>query len=117
MPAACGHCGLPVPRRPVRGRVDGEDFAFCCVGCLIALQVTRARGESGAASAILARLGLAIFFAMNVMMLSAPAYVPRIYGGGAEAVDGPLFVGLRVMAAVMSLPVLLLLGGPVAASA
>jgi Cu2+-exporting ATPase len=72
----CAHCGLPLGRRPVAG--DGA--RFCCYGCLLAQQVTRARGESGAAAAIVIRLGLALFFAMNVMMLSLPAYAPYVYG-------------------------------------
>ena len=78
---------------------------------MLALQVTRARGETGAASAILVRLGLAVFFAMNVMMLSLPTYVPSIYGAGAG--DGPLFLVLRVLAAVLAAPVLVLLGWPI----
>jgi Cu2+-exporting ATPase len=99
----------------VRGTVAGETGDFCCYGCLLALQVTRARGEAGAAASTLVRLGLATFFAMNVMMLSMPAYAPYVYGG-AEA-DGPLFAVLRVLALVFAAPVLVLLGGPILVSA
>jgi heavy metal translocating P-type ATPase len=111
----CAHCGLPLGRRSVRGTVEGEQGSFCCYGCLLALQVTRARGEAGAAASILVRLGLAIFFTINVMMLSMPAYAPYVYGG-AQA-DGPLFLVLRVLALVFTAPVLVLLGGPILASA
>jgi heavy metal translocating P-type ATPase len=77
------------------------------------LQVTRARGDSGAATAILVRLGLAIFFAMNVMMVSLPTYAPYVYGADAAPTDGRLFVILRVLALCFATPVLLLLGWPI----
>jgi heavy metal translocating P-type ATPase len=111
----CAHCGLPAGRRPVRGTVGGEAGRFCCYGCLLAAQVTRARGEEGAAAAIVVRLGLALFFAMNVMMLTLPAYAPYVYPT-ADA-EGPLFAVLRVLALVLTAPVLVLLGGPILASA
>jgi Cu2+-exporting ATPase len=111
----CAHCGLPLGRRPVEGTVEGARVACCCFGCLLALQVTRARGEPGAAAAILVRLGLAVFFAMNVMMLSLPTYAPYVYG--AESGEGPLFAVLRVLAMLFTAPVLVLLGGPILAGA
>lgn len=114
--AECAHCGLPLGRRPVSGTVDGERARCCCYGCLLALQVTRARGDSGAAAAVLVRLGLAVFFAVNVMMVSTPTYVPYVYGTAAPA-DGSLFQVLRVLALVFAAPVLLLLGWPILASA
>jgi Cu2+-exporting ATPase len=70
--ALCAQCGLPLGRRPISATVAGAREQFCCYGCVLALQVTRARGERGAAAAILVRLGLGCFFAMNVMMLSLP---------------------------------------------
>jgi Cu+-exporting ATPase len=84
---------------------------------VLALQVTRARGESGAASAVLVRLGLAIFFAMNVMMLSLPTYAPHVYGAAGAPAEGTLFQVLRVLAMVFAAPVLLLLGWPILAGA
>src|SRR5512141_2976058 len=88
--AGCAHCGLPLGRHPVHAAVAGVREAFCCYGCVLALQVTRARGDEGAAAAIMVRLGLAVFFAVNVMMVSMPTYAPVVYGAGAA--DGPLFV-------------------------
>ncbi len=117
IPRECTHCGLPLGRRPVTGTVDGEHGRFCCYGCLLAQQVTRARGESGAASSVLIRLGLAIFCTMNVMMVSMPTYVPYVYGGDAASIDGPLFQVLRVLALVFAAPVIALLGWPIVASA
>jgi Cu2+-exporting ATPase len=97
--------------------VGGEDLRFCCYGCALALQITRARGEDGEAATILVRLGLAIFFAMNVMMMSLPAYAPHVYGSAAAPAEGPLFVVLRVLALAFALPVLLLLGVPIVRAA
>jgi Cu2+-exporting ATPase len=112
---ACAHCTLPLGRRPVRATVDGRAGRYCCYGCVLAHQVTRARGEAGAAASTLVRLGLAVFFAMNVMMVSMPSYAPYVYGDGAA--DGPQFVVLRVLALVLTAPVLALLGGPILVSA
>src|SRR5689334_16228591 len=100
----CAHCALPLGARPVAATVAGARRRFCCYGCVLALQVTRARGDDGAAAAILVRLGLAVFFAINVMMVSMPTYVPYVYGD-AVASDGPLFQVLRVLAAAFAAPV------------
>jgi P-type Cu2+ transporter len=113
----CAHCGLPLGRRPVRGTVDGAAHGFCCYGCLLALQITRRRGEEGAAAAILVRLGLAVFFTINVMMVSVPTYAPYVYGVAGSTGDGALFQVLRVLAMVLAAPVLVLLGVPILASA
>jgi Cu2+-exporting ATPase len=110
----CAHCALPLGRQVVHGTVAGVRGSFCCYGCLLAQQVTRARGEAGAAAAIVVRLGVAIFFAMNVMMLSLPTYAAYVYG---PAADGPLLAAMRVLAMIFSAPVLVLLGGPILASA
>ncbi|MEW6268701.1 MAG: HAD-IC family P-type ATPase, partial [Thermodesulfobacteriota bacterium] len=117
MQDACTHCGLLLGRRALRATVGGEAGRFCCVGCVLAMQVTRARGDAGAASSLLVRLGVALFFAMNVMMTSMPTYVPHAYGDAEAPLDGPLFLLLRVLAAIFALPVLAILGGPVLGAA
>lgn len=113
----CAHCGLPCGRRPVSGEIEGMASLFCCYGCVLAMQVTRARGDAGAATALLVRVGLAIFFTINLMMVSMPTYVPYVYGDELAPTDGPLFLALRVLAMAFAAPVLLLLGGPILASA
>ncbi|MGH7895734.1 MAG: heavy metal translocating P-type ATPase [Candidatus Binatia bacterium] len=117
MAGACAHCGLPLGRRPLAATVDGTRASYCCFGCVLAQQVTRARGDDGRAAAVLVRLGLAVFFAMNVMMVTLPTYVPAVYGGEGATTDGPLFVLLRWLAMAFAAPVLVLLGGPVLAAA
>jgi Cu2+-exporting ATPase len=114
---ACGHCGLPLGRRPVRTTIDGAAIVCCCYGCVLAHQVTRASGEEGRAAGIFVRLGLGVFFAVNVMMVSMPAYVPHVYGAEAAPVDGPMFYVLRVLGMILTAPVLVLLGWPILASA
>lgn len=117
MAATCDHCGLPLGRRLVVDTIDGAEIRCCCYGCVLAQRITRARGEDGAAAAVFVRLGLGVFFAINVMMVGMPAYVPYVYGAEAGPVDGPLFQVLRVLALVLTAPVVLLLGGPILASA
>jgi heavy metal translocating P-type ATPase len=112
---ACAHCELPLARSRVAGTIDGVHRRFCCYGCLLAFQITRTGGEGGVAASILVRLGVAVFFAVNLMMVSMPVYVPYVYG--ADAGDGPLFLVLRVLAAILAAPVLLLLGAPILLSA
>ncbi len=110
----CDHCGLPLGRRAIHGEIGGVPGRFCCGGCLLAANVTRARGDPSIAAALLVRLGLAAFFSMNVMMLTLPTYARHVYG---EEGDGPMFLVLRGMAAVLTVPVLLLLGGPILSAA
>ncbi len=101
----------------MRATVAGARECFCCYGCVLAAQVTRERGESGVASAVMVRLGLAVFFAMNAMMLSLPTYAPHVYGDEALPADGALFQVLRILAMVFAAPVLALLGWPILAGA
>lgn len=113
----CAHCELPLGRRFANATVGGREQRFCCYGCVLAHQVTRASGEPGAAATILVRLGLGIFCAMNVMAFSLPTYAQYIYGDGAFDADGPLFQVLRLLSAAFALPVIVLLGGPIVLAA
>lgn len=114
MKETCSQCGLPLGRRPIRRAVEGREEAFCCYGCYLTLQITRERGEEGKAQTILLRLGLGIFFAVNVMMFSLPTYFPSIYPAEAAGLDSARFLFfLRVFLLVFSIPVLLLLGLPI----
>jgi cation transport ATPase len=95
--------------------IGGEALRFCCYGCVLAQQVTRAKGEPGAA-AILVRLGLGILRHERVA-LSLPTYAPYVYTAPDLVADGPLFQILRLLSAVFALPVIVLLGGPVVLTA
>lgn len=77
----------------------------------MASSITAASGEEGEARWIMARLGLAVFFSMNVMVFtfflwSQPA-------GEAEPAAAALYGLARHACLLFSLPVLFLLGGPV----
>ncbi len=116
MRECCEHCTLPLAGRVVVARLRDRDGRFCCYGCVLAHQITGASGQEGEASTILIRLGLAIFFAMNVMAVSLPTYAPYVYGGEAELSEGSLFIVFRYLAMIFAAPVLLLLGWPVVRS-
>src|SRR5262245_44245021 len=114
-PSACDYCGLPVPR-PLWGvAAEGDGPRYCCFGCRFALAVTHARGAEGAATWALARLGLAFFLTLNVMVFTMALWTHDFYGvdgTGDEAWVASLAGLFRYLALLFALPVLLLLGGP-----
>jgi hypothetical protein len=74
-PRRAGTAALPLGRRPVRATVDGAALVCYCYGCVLAHRVTRASGEAeGPRRGHLRATRLGIFFAVNVMMVSMPAY-------------------------------------------
>jgi len=117
--AECDFCGLPV-RVPVSSEL-GRDLSerhYCCLGCRFAADVTRERGETGAATWTLTRLGLGIFFSMNVMAFTMALWTTAIYDSPNEHHLAATMNGLlRYLCLVFSLPVLFLLGKPLFESA
>lgn len=121
----CDYCGLPLPRDWRRSRqVPNTDASavqvqaltdYCCMGCRLAASITAARGESGAARWMLARLGLAIFFSMNVMAFTMTLWAEEWYGpvwetsGIGAAILADIF---RYLCLIFATPVVLLLGPP-----
>jgi heavy metal translocating P-type ATPase len=104
-PATCSHCGLALARPSANGP------GYCCTGCEIAALLTRGARSSEAAP-LLARLGLATFLSMNVMMVAFALW-------GATPASGPLpgWVSLlRWLSLLLSIPALALLLPPLAAS-
>jgi len=87
---------------------------YCCFGCRFAANVTRERGETGAIRWTLLRLGLSIFLSMNVMAFTMALWTSDVYG--ADAQRGALAISLyglfRYLCLLLSLPVLIMLGGP-----
>jgi P-type Cu+ transporter len=108
--AACDYCGLPVAAGPSTGGPT-----YCCFGCRLAVEITGERGEAGAAQWALARLGVAIFLSINVMMFTMALWTDELYDARATG-SGPLAESLadllRYGCLVLSLPVLWLLGAP-----
>ncbi|MCA9098783.1 MAG: hypothetical protein KDA36_10360, partial [Planctomycetaceae bacterium] len=117
--AECDFCGLPVrvPASAELGR-DHSERHYCCLGCRFAAEVTRERGETGAATWTLTRLGLGIFFSMNVMAFTMALWTTAIYDAPNEHHLAATMNGLlRYLCLVFSLPVLFLLGKPLFESA
>lgn len=116
----CDYCGLPVPGRH-RWQKDLANSAkpsYCCSGCRFAASILAAEGVEGGSRQTILRLGLAVFFAMNVMVFSMALWTRDLYAEELQAA-GPLASSLhsvfRYLALVFCLPVVLLLGGPLAA--
>ncbi|MBS0260857.1 MAG: cation-translocating P-type ATPase [Planctomycetes bacterium] len=139
----CDFCGLPIPgslaRQPAScapapapvaaaGQAHHEAMVsteslqaepqFCCFGCQFAAAVTREKGDAGAIRWTLMRLGLAIFFSMNVMAFSMALWTVDVYGEEPTgALSSPLFGLFRYLCLLFSFPVLILLGEPLLDSA
>lgn len=72
----CAYCGLPA--RP--GAAPSADSpAYCCYGCRFAAAVTAANGEEGETRWALARLGVAGFLSMNVMVFAMALWTQDFY--------------------------------------
>jgi heavy metal translocating P-type ATPase len=113
-PLSCAYCGLPVPKPwwPRRGSFPSSDKAYCCFGCRFAASVTQESGEQGQVRWTLARLGLAIFFSMNVMVFTMALWTQDFYGPDGDAAMLGLRGLFRYLALLFALPVLFLLGAP-----
>lgn len=98
----CVWCGLPV----------AGDSEYCCYGCRMAEAITAERGESGVVHWTVVRLGLAIFFSMNLMAFTMTMWSLDVYEVERNAFQAKLFELFRWLSMVLSLPVLLLLGVP-----
>lgn len=104
----CAHCGLPVERAG-----DGA-VRYCCIGCRLAA----AAGGGGAGGGLLeARLVLSAFLAMGVMTFSLVLYGETLHGGATDPSAQAVRSLGRLFLAAFSLPVLALLGPPLAAGA
>ncbi len=107
---ACDYCGLPV-----RGAVD-DGPRYCCSGCRFAAAITASGGADGQARWMMTCLGLAAFFSMNVMVFTFLLWSE----GAAEDTSAQaraLYDLARYASLVFTVPVLLLLGGPLVESA
>ncbi|MBI5764066.1 MAG: cation-translocating P-type ATPase [Planctomycetes bacterium] len=107
--AACDFCHLPVA-----GANTSDGPLYCCYGCQLAADITRARGEAGQLNWMLTRMGLSVFLSMTVMMFSM--YLYRQHGLSAEDVT-PLSLQLasvmRYLCLLFSVPVFFMLGWPI----
>ena len=116
MSHSCSYCGLPVGRS-WRNEPSDDSPLFCCYGCRFAAEVTRERGETGTAVWTLTKLGLAIFFTLNVVCFTMALWSDTVYGETTDVLSASYFDLLRYLGLLFSLPVLFLLGGPLLTNA
>ena len=117
----CAHCRLPVRVAPdATPATHPRDAAelFCCLGCRLARSVAGGQGERGWLEA---RLIVSAFLAMGVMTFSLVLYAEDLLGPGAGLPVDAGAAGLRALGrwalALLSLPVLVLLGWPLLSGA
>ncbi|MCG8584248.1 MAG: cation-translocating P-type ATPase [Pirellulales bacterium] len=108
--ASCSYCGLPVATK--QPPASGEKL-YCCFGCRFASKVSQEDGADGQARWMLTRLGIAVFFSMNVMVFTMALWSRDVYDLPATGSDADLLHELfRYACLLFSLPVMFLLGGP-----
>ena len=122
--ACCTWCGLPVAGVSVLtgslakpDLLRKEDALYCCFGCRMAHAITEEKGQEGAVRWTIVRLGIAIFFAMNLMAFTMTMWSLDVYDVQRDPFQVQLFEVFRWLSMIFSLPVLLLPGMPLLQSA
>ena len=59
---------------------DEHQACYCCLGCRIAAAIVDEKGEDGLSRTMLARLGLSVFFTMNVIAFTMALWTTDVYG-------------------------------------
>jgi heavy metal translocating P-type ATPase len=108
----CSFCGLPLPASHGVSAAEPAPPQFCCFGCRFAAAVAQDSGEKGRLNWTLARLGLAIFLSMNVMVFTMALWTQDPASPSAETFADTLNSLFRYLCLLFALPVLFLLGGP-----
>ena len=111
-PQECDYCGLPVA-----GSSAAEEPLYCCSGCRLAASITAAGGADARARWMMTRLGLAVFFTMNVMVFTFLLWSQEAGGAEGGEAAAALYGLARHAGLLFAAPVLLLLGGPLLDSA
>lgn len=102
----CAYCDLPVSGQ------SAESSVYCCYGCRFAHAVVKERGNEGAIRWTVIRLGLAIFFTMNLMAFTMTMWSLDVYDVDSDPLQRTLFEVFRWLSMLFALPVLVLLGVP-----
>ncbi len=103
----CDHCRLPLGPGLLCSRPDPGEKRFCCSGCALAYQIVGDQGDAGEASWILARLGLGIILAMNLMLFNFLFYTDAFHG----AEEG-VIPTIHLIMFALATPIIILLGAP-----
>jgi Cu2+-exporting ATPase len=104
---ACSHCLLPLGRLAQQREVNGEPHEFCCYGCCLAYQVHHGETDEPEAAALLIRLGVGGFLAMNIMLFSL-----LLYTGTFGPEDGWTVQLVHWVLWALATPLVVVLGGP-----
>ena len=110
----CTWCGLPLAgaKRDNSESQTQPEAIYCCFGCRMAHAITEEKGQAGAIRWTIVRLGLAIFFSMNLMAFTMTMWSLDVYEVQRDPFQMQLFEVFRWLSMIFSLPVLLLLGLP-----
>jgi Cu2+-exporting ATPase len=108
----CAHCGLPIGRLAQQREIHGEAQWFCCYGCCLAYQVQHGEREEPHAAALLIRLGIGGFLAMNIMLFSL-----LLYAGAFAGDEAWLKLPAQMLLWLLATPLVAVLGGPFLAGA
>jgi heavy metal translocating P-type ATPase len=106
---SCSFCGLPAPLTAA-----GEP-TYCCFGCRFAASIAASQGDEAQARWAMTRLGLAVFFSMNVMVFTMLLWSQP--AGEQGALASVWYDLARYASLLFTLPVVLMLGGPLAGDA
>ncbi|MBA4019964.1 MAG: copper-translocating P-type ATPase [Pirellula sp.] len=111
----CEHCGLPVAGTSDLDR--STEAVYCCFGCRFAAEMLG--GNSAGAGNGLFRLAMSIFLSLNVMIFTMFLWSQDVYDDDAtQSPSAVIMWGVsRYLCLLLSTPVFVLLGGPLAAEA
>lgn len=113
----CAYCGLPAGT-PFWSERTLDEPAYCCFGCRFAAAVAGASGEEAQTRWLMTRLGLSVFFALNVLAFTMALWTNDVYGPDeAGRLSASLHGLFRYLCLLLTIPVLFLLGLPLATSA
>ena len=104
MTGKSGHLRTPLANQ--------TEAMYCCFGCRMAHAITEEKGLEGAVRWTTVRLGIAIFFSMNLMAFTMTMWSLDVYDVQRDPFQTQLFEVFRWLSMIFSLPVLLLLGVP-----
>jgi Cu2+-exporting ATPase/Cu+-exporting ATPase len=114
-PIGCYQCGLPVTRRSRCYEIDGVQAYFCCTGCYLVQKITGTSGEEGISQILLGKFGLGLALSMNVLFMSMPLHVEAA-SSSTIVIPASLAVALKYLLLFFSIPIMLVLGIPIAKS-
>lgn len=111
----CSYCGLPTHSSANDDNdtdAPNEHPVYCCLGCRIAHGIVQGDDPTIGNRRALTRLGMAIFFTMNVMVFTLVLWTWNVRELSDESTVRVFHEILRYACLLFATPVLILLGGP-----